>query len=435
MPDDPSGGREHANSTSPLRWVIHIALVLVVLGLVIAAFIVWESRGGRPRTVHAAGPTEAIPVSAFAAAPQDVPLAPTYLGRTDASQQVEIRARVNGFIEAFTFEEGGRVEQGQTLFRIDAQPFRVRLNEAQAAVASSQARLEQARRQLERARTAAQGGAVSETELDQWLTEEQVALADLELQRARAATAALDLSYTEIVSPITGQIGETEQDVGSYVQAGAESLLATVQQVDPIYVHFSVSEQNLREWQERIAAGEIVAPAQDQIPISIQLVDGSIYPHRGHLNFVGVELAPTTGTVMVRGELPNPDGVLRPGQFVRVTAHDITRLGAILVPQRAVSQSPAGASVYIVDDSSNAQMRPVTLGEWVGDNWIITSGLRPGDRVIVDQLMRLRPGTPVAPTAVPAPVLEPGAAASPAPAPAGPAQPPPAAPPASEEPN
>ncbi len=384
-----------------LRWIVHVALALLGLGLAIVAFIKWESRGHRPTAVHAAAPMQAIPVSVVIVQRRDVPLTPTYLGRTESSQRVDIRARVNGFLEEVGFQEGTRVEEGTVLFRIDPRPFEVRLNEARAALTSAEARLDQARRRVERARSAAQGGAVSQTELDQWLTEEQVAAADVELQRARVATAALELSYTSVTSPITGQIGETAQDVGSYVQSGAESLLATVQQVDPIYVSFSVSEQELRAWQEMIAAGEVSVPPEGEIPLSVQLIDGTTYPHTGRLSFLGVELAPTTGTAMARGVLPNPDGLLRPGQFLRVTALDIRRIGTILVPQRAVMQTPAGASVYIVDGSNLAQSRPVTLGEWVGDAWIIRHGVNAGDRVIVDQLVKLRPGTPVAATVLP----------------------------------
>jgi membrane fusion protein (multidrug efflux system) len=388
------------NGNGRARWVVHVLLVVVTLALVIGAFVFWEARRGRPTPVQAAGTPQAVPVSVVEVRPQDVALAPSYLGRTEASQKVEIRARVNGFLDAVTFQEGGNVEAGQPLFQIDPRPFQVRLNEAKAAQASAEARLAQARRQLERAQAAAQGGAVSQIEIDQWLTEERVALAELSLEQARVATAELDMSYTAVASPIAGVIGETELDVGSYVQAGAEGLLAEVQQIDPIHLHFSVSESELREWEEMVASGEVRVPPEGELRFRVQLVDGSLYPQEGRLEFVGRSLAPTTGTAMVRGELPNPEGTLRPGQFVRVIAQGIVRVGAITVPQRAVMQGAGGGSVYVVDAEGKAQVRSVVLGDWVGDSWVVRRGLQAGERVVVDNLVKVRPGTPVAATVV-----------------------------------
>jgi membrane fusion protein, multidrug efflux system len=179
------------------------------------------------------------------------------------------------------------------------------------------------------------------------------------------------------------------------VQTGQESLLATVQQVDPIYVTFSVSEQEILHWQEMIRAGVVTVPEQNQIPLALELVNGTRYPQTGHLNFLGVQIEAGTGTSLTRGQFPNPDSTLRPGQFVRVIVEGIQRVNTIVVPQRAVMLRPTGASVFVITPGNTAQLRPVQLGEWAGTGWIVESGLAAGERVATDMLMRLQPGTGV----------------------------------------
>lgn len=329
---------------------------------------------------------------------QPVPIVPRYLGRTEASQTVEIRARVSGFLESREFEEGTTVEPGQVLFRIDPRPFEAELAVARARLENARARLERARRQVERLQVAAAQGAASTDELDQQQTEEQVALSDVRLEEARVYQAELDLSYTTIASPIRGRIGRAQRDTGSYIQAGPEGLLAIVQQIDPIYVVFSVSEQELLRWRHLIETGKVNVPDPASIPLALELADGTMFPYTARLNFIGTQLEATTSTTPLRGVAPNPNAEMLPGQFVRVMPQGIVRPNAIVVPQTSLIQTPAGSSVYIVvrgEQGEVVEPRSVEIGEWVGEGCVIESGLRPGDRVVADRVARLRPGSPV----------------------------------------
>jgi membrane fusion protein (multidrug efflux system) len=210
----------------------------------------------------------------------------------------------------------------------------------------------------------------------------------------------LDLGYTTIKAPIAGVIGRAMKDVGSYVDDTSNSQLAVLRQVDPIYARYSVSEQELLNWQRLQETGQVRMPKREELELELTLADGRTYRHRGRINFVDVQVEPSTGTAVIRGTVPNPEGELRPGQFVHATVLGIERVNTITVPQRAVIQSPAGASVYIVNAKNAIEQRPVTLGEWQGDGWIIEKGLNPGDRVVTDRLMQVRPGTPVVPVIV-----------------------------------
>lgn len=411
-----------ANRSRLWRAARHGVLIVLVLGISIGLFAIWERSSRRPAAAGAtAGPAAPpLAVSVIEVVRQDVPLSPTYLGRTEASQTVEIRARVNGFLDERAFEEGARVAAGQLLFKIDPRPLEAALAVATARNTSAQARLDEAQRQIRRLDQAAAGGATSQLEYDQAQTDERVAAADLRLAEATVVQAQLDLGYTQVMAPIAGIIGRSLKDPGSYVEAGAQGLLATVQQLDPIYVTFSVSEREILRWQHLVAEGRVSIPQTDRIPLVLKLADGSAYsrpapgggrePVEGHINFISAQVDATTGTALARGVFENTEGLLKPGQFVRVTSRGISRLGAVLVPQRAVLLSPAGASVYIIaggEGEAKAVSRAVTLDDWYGDNWIVTDGLNPGDRVIIDRAVQVRPGAAVAPTVVPGPAVEP----------------------------
>lgn len=376
-----------------VRRAIPILVLLLAIG---GGYLFWFKRQHGPSVVAAPPPQGPTAVSVIVARPETVPIRIRYLGQTEGSQVVEIRARVAGYLQERTFKEGERVEKDQKLYQIDPRPFDVELEMARARLASAEATLERARSQLRRFRDLSGRQTVSQDEVEQWQKEERVAQAEVNLQKAQIEAAELQRSYTAITSPITGVIGKALKDTGSYVDAGQNGLVAVVQQLDPIYVRFSVTEQDTLRWRREMGSRQVLAPRPEAQELELTLSDGKVYPLKARVNYVDVEVDQTTGTSIIRGEVPNPNGLLKPGQFIYAQPLGMQRVDVIRVPQRAVIQSPAGASVYVVNDKYEAERRPVTLGNWSdNDLWIVETGLKPGDQVIVDRLMMLRPGAPV----------------------------------------
>ncbi len=393
------------NDTEPrsgaLRRVIaaHLMRVVVILLLILAAgwlVLFWNEDGAHP-VPHAAPAPAAVEASVLTLAAERVPLEPDYLGQTEASRTVEIRARVDGFLEAQHFTEGTKVEAGQPLFLIDPRVFQTELDIARAALASAKARTDRAQRQVVRFRELTAQQAATPSELEEWETELALGQAEIALAEARIARAELDLSYTEIVSPITGVIGEAERDVGSYVGPQDGGLLAVVEQHDPMHVRFSVSESDILRWARDQATGVVESPAIEELQIELTLSDGSVHPHRGRIEFLGVRVDPSTGSTVVQAVVPNPDLTLLPGQFCHARVIGPQRVGAILVPQSALVQNPSGTFVYTLGEGDAAELRAVTIGDWIGGRVVVTAGLAPGDRVVTDRLMTVRPGVTVKP--------------------------------------
>jgi membrane fusion protein (multidrug efflux system) len=374
-----------------------VPIVILLVGLV-GAWLYWGRADHAPAAQ--AGPAQLpaapLPVQAIVVQPSNVALRPRFLGQTEASQIVEIRSRVRGFLLQRAFEEGQPVKKNQVLFQIDPKPFEADLEVARAAQVSAQARVERARQEVARYEQLFAQKNATANELDEIRTEARVAEAAVQQETARVTRAQLDLGYTTIRSPIDGATDRAHKDVGSYIDDSANSLLTVVRQVDPIYVRYSVSEQELLRWQRLEESGEVKVPRDvGQLELEVTLGDGRPYPHHGRINFVDVRVDPTTGTAVIRGSVPNPENTLRPGQFVHASVLGIERLNTIVVPQKAVVQSPSGATVYIVNDKNVVEQRPVTLGDWVQDGWVIENGLQSGERVVVDRLMQIRPGSPV----------------------------------------
>ncbi|HWL08478.1 MAG TPA: efflux RND transporter periplasmic adaptor subunit [Planctomicrobium sp.] len=381
--------------------LVRRGLPLLILGGVLAAAYHYLGHGGHAPThqTGAAPPPAPLPVTVMTTREETVPILARFLGQTEASQVVEIRARVAGHIVDRTFQEGELVQQGQKLFQIDSRPIEVELLQARARLASSEAVLSQAALNLKRNQQLARDQATSQASLEGTQADHQVALANVELQKALIAAAELELTYTSIESPVTGRIGQVLKDVGNYIGAGGSDPLVTIQKIDPMYVRFPVTEQEMLRFRRQIAEGDIVTPATEDLELEITLADGSIYPHKGKINFQDVKIDQLTGTMVVRGSVPNSDGSLVPGQFIHTTVLGPQRVNVIRVPQSAVLQSPVGASVYVVSGENTVEARPVTLGEWSGkDQWIIERGLKVGEQIILDRLMMLRPGAPVIPT-------------------------------------
>lgn len=396
-PDDHDADAARERST---HWIRRGIVLAILAGGLVAAVLYLRDTDLAPAAEHpVTASAEPLEVAVVRLEQRTIPLTPRFLGQTESSQIVEIRSRIQGYLLERGFEEGQRVEAGQLLFRIDSEPFEIELASAEASLASAQARHRQATQQLERYQELFSRGSVAPNELEEWVAAERVASAQVAQEASRIAKAKLDLDYTTIEAPISGVIGRTLKDAGTYVDDMTDGLLAILRQIDPIYVRYAISEREMLRWQRLAREGRVVMPELDELELSITLGDGTLYPHRGRIKFVDVEVDPSTGTTVVRGTVPNPDGFLKPGQFVHVTVHGIERVDALVVPQRAVIQSPTGPTVFVAGEDGIAEQRAVALADWVGDEWIVESGLAPGDRVITERLLEVRTGTAVAPRA------------------------------------
>jgi len=333
-------------------------------------------------------------VTILSVAPQDTPVTFEFVGSTASSQQVEVRARVDGFLDERLYIEGNIVKQGEVMFKMDAKPFQAQLDAAQSALAQQQAKLWTAQANLKRVKPLAKANALSKKELDDAQGSVNAAAAAVDMARADVDTAKLNLGYTTILAPVTGASSFARIQSGAYVNAQSGPL-TYVAQLDPIWVDFSLSEDEQLKIQEEKKSGQLTVPDATALTVELVLADGSIYPETGRVFFRDANYSTETGTFLIRATFSNPDGALRPGQFVRVRVQGATRPNAILVPQQAVLQGAQGFFVWIVDPEGKAQTRSIEVGDWQGDNWFITRGLSSGDKVITDGIVRLAKGVPV----------------------------------------
>jgi membrane fusion protein (multidrug efflux system) len=333
-------------------------------------------------------------VSVVTVTPRDTPVTFEYVGQTQSSRQVQIVARVNGFLERRVYTEGSVVKAGQTMFLQDPRPFQVQLDAAKAELAAQQARWQTAKDDLARVKPLAARNALSQKDLDDATGREQAAAAAVDIARAHVEQAKLNLSYTTITTPVTGLSSYAKVQDGQYVNA-TDGQLTYVAQLDPIWVNFSISENDILRLRGEEKAGRLKLPAQRQYDVELVLADGTTFPARGRITFANADYDQKTGTFLARATLPNPDSALRPGQFVRVRVGGAVRPDAILVPQEAVLQGANGHFVVVVDKENRAQIRPVQVGPWNGNDWFITEGLAAGDVVIVEGVARVSPGAPV----------------------------------------
>ena len=327
--------------------------------------------------------------------PRTLPVEFEYPAQTAGSREVEVRARVAGILQKRNYEEGAVVRQGQSLFQLDAAPFEAAAARAEADVAAAEARLNAASRQAKRTKPLYEAKAASQKDYDDAVSAEEVAAADVKSARARLREARLNLEYTRVEAPVSGISSRSLKSEGTLVP-GPEVLLTTVSQVDPIYVNFGLNESQQAQLRQEAAAGRLTLPKDGRFDVAIKFEDGRTYARTGKVAFTDVRVNTQTGTTDARAEVPNPAGEVRPGQFVRVTLKGAQRPGAIAVPQRAVMEGPQGKMVYLLSPDNKAMPAPVTVGEWTGSDWIITGGLKPGDKVIVDGLAKIFfPGAPV----------------------------------------
>ncbi len=340
-----------------------------------------------------------VPVTTVIVEAKDVPVSFEYVAQTQSSHMVNIQARVSGFLEKRVYKEGEMVKAGQVLFEMDKKPYQTQVNAAQAAVEKQKAALENAKRNFERVKPLAEQNALSQKDLDDATGAFQSAGASVEQAQAQLETALLNLSYCTITSPLDGITSAALQQDGTYLNI-ADSQLTTVSALSPIWVNFSLSENQVQNYRDQVAKRQLYAPTSHEFVVSVIQVNGEIFPYKGVITFAEPFFNAQTGTFLIRASVDNPDGILRPNQYVRARLEGALRPHAILIPQRAVLQSAKGQFVWVVNKDNQAEYRPVTVGDWQGENWFITDGLRSGEQVVVDGTLSLHPGSPISVTKV-----------------------------------
>ena len=329
---------------------------------------------------------------------RDTPVQAEFTGEIRGGEDVEVRARVAGYLQAQDYDEGTVVRKGQLLFLIDPKPFEATVARARADVAEAAARHSRAEIQVNRLRPLVADNAVSQQDLDNAVASEEASRASQAAAEAQLTSALLDLGYTRVTSPITGLAGNRQQDVGSYVGSPQPTVLTVVSSLDPVRFDFTISEAEYLAYARatQAKAGKRSGPGPE---LELVLADGSTYPAKGKITVVGRGVDAETGTLPLQATFPNPDGLLRPGQFGRVRLPVTTRKNAILIPQRAVQELQGTYNVFVVGNDSIAQIRVIKPGNRVGSDWVITDGLEPADRIVVEGLQKVRDGVKVRPTA------------------------------------
>jgi len=348
------------------------------------------SSGGCSKTAPTSPPVD---VAVITMVPRAATVTEDHVAQTEARNAIEIRPRVGGLLEKQNAVDGQRVQQGQLLFVIDSQPYIAALAQAEAALAQARAARDQSERDLGRVKPLLAIDAVSQQDYDAAVAKQDANRASVEAAQAAVKTAQLNLGYTSIQSPIDGVMARAQIKVGGLVTAYS-TLLTTVYSIDPMYVNFSISEQRLLSMQNQLGR----APDQDSktAPLfKLMLADGSEYAEAPKLNFIDPAVNQSTGTLAVRLEVPNPKHLLRAGQFARIVVASQQLNDALVVPQRAVQDLQGNNYLWVIDSEHKAQNRAVEMGARVGNDWIVASGLKAGEVVVVDGVQKLKPGTPV----------------------------------------
>jgi membrane fusion protein (multidrug efflux system) len=350
--------------------------------------------------------------------PRTIPYVMTFVAQTQSARQVDIVARVSGYLDRIGYHEGELVRQGQVLFQLDARPLRAQLEAARGELQAQQARFTTAAATLQRVKPLAAMNAMSQADLDRAEGDHAAAKAAVAAARAKVDAAKLELDYATILSPVTGLASRSLLREGAYVNAqSGNARLTYVAALDPIWVDFSVSQNQSSELRTRIAARQVIAPAPDAWEVELVMADGSVRPQRGRIDFADPSFSQDTGSFLVRAVLPHQDRALRPGMFVTARVLGPTRPEAVVVPQLAVQQGPNGHYVYVVKSDGMAEIRPVVVGDYEGArDIVIDTGLAAGDRVVIEGMLKVAPGKPVtiAATSAGASAPTPEAASAPA---------------------
>jgi membrane fusion protein (multidrug efflux system) len=323
---------------------------------------------------------------------KDVPITAEYVAQTQSSQAVNIQARVSGFLDKRVYTEGSVVKAGQVLFQMDQKPFQAQVDAQKAALQRNQAALSTAKANLDRTKPLTEAEALSQKDLDDAQGQYDQAAAAVEQSKAQVQEAELNLSYTTIASPVTGVSSYAAIADGTYVNP-QNAQLTTVSVLSPMWVNFSVSENEMGRIRDEVKKGLLVLPPGNSFTVEVELVDGTQFPSTGKITFADPSYNSQTGTFLIRASVDNPQGLLRPNQYVRARLRGATRPKAILIPQRAVQQGAKGHFVWVINKQGEAEQRPVVVGDWYAESWFIFQGLNAGDRVVVDGGQRLAPGT------------------------------------------
>ena len=373
--------RATAMSDTPRR----TALIAILAGLALLA--------GCGKEVPKLAPPP-LEVSILTVKARDVDLSREYIAQTQSSQAVNIQARVSGFLDKRVYTEGSVVKAGQVLFRMDQKPFQAQLDAANAALQRNQAALQVATANLNRTKPLAAKNALSQKDLDDAQGQYEQSAAAVEQSKAQVESAKLDLSYTVITSPVNGVSSYAAVADGTYLSP-QNAQLTTVSVLSPMWVNFSLSENEYLRIQNDVRDGRLKLPADREMTVEIVQPDGSLFPFTGKITFADPNYNAQTGTFLIRATVDNPKGVLRPNQYVRARLKGAVRPNAILVPQRAVQQGAKGHFAWVVNKDGKAELRPLVVGDWYGDSWFVSEGLVAGDRVVVDGGQRLSPGATV----------------------------------------
>jgi membrane fusion protein (multidrug efflux system) len=369
------------------------ALAMVVAAAMTVAALGLASCGKPP-----ARPQQTPEAGYVVLKPQPAPLSTELPGRTAPFAISEVRPQVNGIVQARLFTEGSNVRKGQPLYRIDPAPYKAAVDQAKAQLASAEASLSSSKAKAERYADLVKIKAVSQQDYDDAQAAYRQGQASVQQARAALETAQINLGYTDIRAPISGRIGVSALTQGALATAGQATALTTIQTLDPIYVDVTQSTAELLRLESDIRRGIARKDAPLRAQVQLTLEDGSAYPLQGKLEFTDVTEDPASGTVTLRAVFPNPQGLLLPGMFVRAKVNEALVPDALLVPQQGVSRDPkGGATVLVVNDQNKAELRNITTGQAIGSNWLVTSGLKAGDRVIVEGLQRVRDGAAVKP--------------------------------------
>jgi membrane fusion protein (multidrug efflux system) len=376
----------------PRRTVLLSALATAVLSAVM--LLAGCGNGGTEAPV-APSPPE---VGVLTVEAQALQLSVELPGRTSAYLVAEVRPQVSGIIRERLFTEGAEVAAGAPLYVIDPDTYQAEVSTAEAALAKAEAAANTARLRARRFRDLVARHAVSQQDADDAIAVEQQAVAEVAQRRALLARARIDLRRTRISSPIRGRIGKSDVTPGALVTADQAQALATVQQLDPMYVDITRSSQDLLRLRDDLQDGRLQGAGADAAAVTLVLEDGSTYPHQGRLAFSDVTIDPGTASVTLRAVFPNPEQRLLPGMYVRALLAEGVRADAILLPQQALIRDAQGnAAALVVDENQTATLRPLQVGRSVGGNWLVESGLQPGEVVVLDGLQKVQPGSRVAP--------------------------------------